>query len=189
MMNAHKSSSNNANFSVLIPSAKTGNKDSQLLIVQAFRPLVLKLALQELDPVQRVDLIDVLTIGVLEAIHKFPAENVESFPGFLKRHLLFRLAHYKRAQIRKKNLQERLNSESRTNPVYLEDFSRAERHRKLKEAYHSLSHEDRKLVYLAACEEGHTWDELAEILKKPKNTLHYRYKRSLQKMKKILKSQ
>lgn len=182
------SKSTTPDFQSLIPSAKSGDQNAQLSIVQAFRPLVLKLALQEFDPIQRVELIDVLTIGVLEAIQKFPAENPESFPGFLKKHLLFRLAHYKRAEIRKKNLHEKLNTESRTNPVYLEDFSRAERHKKLKEAYHSLSHEERRLVYLAACEEGHNWDELAEILKKPKNTLHYRYKRSLQKMKKILES-
>lgn len=187
-MTTHNPSSNDVPFKTLVPSAQSGNKDAQLTLVQAFRPLVLKLSLQELDPVQRVELIDVLTIGVLEAIQKFPSENPEGFPGFLKKHLLFRLAHYKRAQIRKKNLHERLNTESRTNPVYLEDFSRTERHKKLKEAYHSLSPEDRRLVYLAACEDGHTWDELAEILKKPKNTLHYRYKRSLRKMKKILES-
>ena len=58
-MTTHISSSNDAtpDFSLLLPSAQSGDQNAQLSIVQAFRPLVLKLALQEFDPVQRVELI------------------------------------------------------------------------------------------------------------------------------------
>lgn len=187
-MTTHISSSNDAtpDFSLLLPSAQSGDKDAQLTIVQAFRPLVLKLALQEFDPVQRVELIDVLTVQVLEAIHKFPGEHPERFPGFVKKHLLLSLSYYKRKQIRKKLLAEKLNTLERTNPVYLEDFGRTERHRKLKEAYESLPPEDRRLVYLAAIDEDSSWNDIKDQFQQPISTLYGRYKRALRAMKDVL---
>lgn len=186
MTTTHNPSSNDVPFKTLVPSAQSGNKDAQLTLVQAFRPLVLKLALQEHDPVQRIELIDVLTIGVLEAIHKFPGSDPKRFPGYVKKYLLLTLQYYKRKQVRKKLLAEKLNTLERTNPVYIEDFGRTERHRRLKEAYESLPPEDRRLVYLAAVDEDAKWKDIEKEFHASASTLYGKYKRALRRMKEKL---
>ena len=104
----------------------------------------------------------------------------------MKKHLLLSLSYYKRKQIRKKLLAEKLNTLERTNPVYLEDFGRTERHRRLKEAYESLSPDERRLVYLAAIDEDSSWNDIKDQFQQPISTLYGRYKRALRAMKDVL---
>ena len=174
MPTTHPTFSDDATLTHLLPLAKSGNKDAQLFLVTAFTPLVRKLASQERDLFLREDLVSTLKLAVLEAIRKFPGEDMDRFPGYLKKYLLQTLSYYKRKQVRRKRLQEKLNTLERTNPVYVEDFGRKERHRRLKEAYETLPPEDRRLVYFAAMDEDTTWNDIQAHFKQPVSTLYGR---------------
>ena len=100
MPTTHPTFSDDATLTHLFPLAKSGNKDAQLFLVTAFTPLVRKLASQERDLFLREDLVSTLKLGVLEAIRKFPGEDMDRFPGYLKKYLLQTLSYYKRKQVR-----------------------------------------------------------------------------------------
>ena len=189
-MPTHEPSSNDAtpspNLPHLLPLARAGDKEAQLFLVTAFTPLVRKLASQERDLSLREDLVSTLKLAVLEAIRKYPGQDMDRFPGYLKKYLLQTLSYYKRRQVRQKRLHEKLNTLERTNPVYIEDFGRAERHRQLKEAYESLPPGERRLVYFAAIDDDSTWNDISREFGVPVSTLFRRYRKALRAMKDVL---
>ncbi len=169
-------------IAVLLPKARTGDKEAQMAIVTAFRPLLRKLAGQERDFSLRIDLSSQLVLGTLEAIQKFPGTDSSRFPGFLKKHLTFLLSHYKRKQQRWRQLQEKVQILEGTDSCYTEDYAAREERQRVRKAFHALPEEEQRLL-LQVLQQKKTWQQLAREEQVPLGTLYGRYRRILGNLK------
>lgn len=170
-------------FSDLLPLAQQGDKEAQIAIVTAFRPLLRKLASQERDYSLRMDLSSQLVLGTLEAIQKFPGTDSSRFPGFLKKHLTFLLSHYKRKQQRWRELQEKVQLLEGADSCYTENYADQEERQRVRKAFQALPEKERHLL-LQVLQEKKTWKQLAREEQVPLGTLYGRYRRILGILKK-----
>lgn len=172
----------------LLPRAQHGDKEAQMAIVTAFRPLLRKLASQERDYTLRMDLSSQLVLGTLEAIQKFPGTDSRRFPGFLKKHLTFLLSHYKRKQQRWNRLKEKIYALESHETTITEDFEAPLRKAGLHKALGHLSPYERRLLFLACLEET-PWRRIQEEFHKPVPTLYGHYRKALEKVRAELTGQ
>ena len=176
---------NTPDFTALLPRARRGDQEAQMAIVTAFRPLLRKLASQERDRTQRLDLSSQLVLGTLEAIQKFPGTDSRRFPGFLKKHLTYLLSQYKRKQQRWNKLKEKIYALESHETTVTEDYLASFRKAELQNALGRLSPYERRLVVLACLEET-PWRRIAEEFHKPVPTLYGHYRKALEKVRKEL---
>ena len=165
-------------IATLLPRARRGDQEAQLAIVTAFRPLLRKLASQERDPAQRLDLSSQLVLGTLEAIQKFPGADSSRFPGFLKKHLTFLLSHYKRKQQRWRLLQEKVQLLEGADSCYVEEYADRDERQRVRKAFRALPKKEQRLL-LQVLQKEKTWQQLAREEQVPLGTLYGRYRRIL----------
>lgn len=89
---------NMANFETLIQGAQAGNKKDKEEIIKAFLPLVYSLTKSSRNASIREDVQSICYLAILEAVRAYRSATPGSFPGYVKKMLVYALSNAKRKQ-------------------------------------------------------------------------------------------
>ena len=82
------------NFQKLLPAARRGEENATEEIINAFRPLIINLCQREHFTSIRDDVEELCYLCILEAIHNDRIDNDASFPGYIRRCMIYKLKNY-----------------------------------------------------------------------------------------------
>lgn len=86
------------NFEQLVKKAQAGNTKEMEVIINAFRPLVMKLKYREGYACIRDEIEGIAQCAIIELVHKYRGPDYICFPGYIKKMLTFTLNNFCRKQ-------------------------------------------------------------------------------------------